>query len=825
MDMRPGGSERWLFPAALAAVAALVTLVLAYLTDLGSPAVINLAYYGLMGAAVGLIALRARLRSNLRGAWTLMALGLLAWMAGDAYYAIYQPTAYPSPGDGLYGLSYIALLGGMRAMGGRVRVAGFVSVALLMVVLGLATVWSWLVFDGMLSSAEGSTAAIATAAAFPMFDLMLLASALVALAARHWHLDAAFAALIGGFALLAAGDLIYTAQVTAGTYQAGNVADALWPAGAIAVAFAAWLPASFSEAGVRGNKLVPALASVAAAVAVATLVADHFDPRGTVTILLAAATLLAAMAQVALLFRGRERAAAETQAARALHGASMQAALDCVITIDQRGLIREWNDAAHRTFGYTRAEALGQEVAELIIPTAVRQDHRDGMARLAATGVGTILGKRIEVMACHARGGQFPVELAVTQVQAEPPIYTAFIRDITERRRRDEENERLAAIVRSSEDAILSKDMNGIVTAWNDGAETLYGYTAGEVIGTRVTDLLIPPERTEDEPLIDRALVKGESLAFQTQRLTKSGELLDVSLRCFPIRSLDGRVIGGSVSAHDVTDRRRREAILRRDTEGKLWRRRIEEALAHDHMVFWGQPVVDALTGALHHKELLIRMELDGEIITPNNFLPHAERTDLIADIDLWAVATGVKLGREGPVAINLSAKSLSNPRLIDRVRRELDDCGTDPAAVLFEITETAVAENLAAAQTLVRQLTEMGCGVALDDFGTGYGSFTYLKHLPVTQIKIDMSFIRGLLDDEADRRVVRSIIQTAGNFNVETVAEGVEDEATVDLLQQMGVDLLQGYHLGRPRPLPPAAGFLGTASRGQRPASARLSE
>lgn len=816
MDIRIGGSERWLIPAALVAVAALIALVLGYLTDLGPPhvdrAVIDLAYYGLMGAGVAMVALRAQRRRDLRGAWILMGLGLLGWMAGDAYYAIYEPTAYPCLGDGFYVLSYIAFVGGMRAMGGKVRVAGFVSVALLVAVLGLATIWSWLVFDGVLSTAEGSTAAIATAASFPMFDLMLLASALVALAARGWHLDAAFASLIGGFVLLAAGDLIYTAQVTTGTYTANNVADALWPAGAIAVAFAAWLPASFSEAGVRGNKLVPALASMAAAVAIAALVADHFDRLGTVTVLLAGATLLAATAQVVLLFRGREQAAAAMLAARALHGASMQAALDCVITIDQRGLVREWNDAAQRTFGYTRAEALGREIAELIIPIAVRQDHRDGMKRLAATGVGPILGKRIEVMACHARGGQFPVELAITQVQAEPPVYTAFIRDITERRRRDEENERLAAIVRSSEDAILSKDLDGVVTAWNEGAEKLYGYTAAEVIGRRITDLLIPANRIEEASMITRALVQGEPLAFQTQRLTKSGELLDVSLRCFPIRSLDGRVVGGSVSAHDVTDRRRREETLRRDAEGKLWRRRIEEALAHERMVFWAQPVVDARTGALHHRELLIRMQLDGEIIPPNKFLPHAERTDLITEIDHWAVAAGVKLGREGPVAINLSAKSLANPRLIDRIRRELSDCGTNPTAVTFEITETAAAENLAAAQTLVRQLTEMGCGVALDDFGTGYGSFTYLKHLPVTQIKIDMSFIRGLLDDEADRRVVNSIIQTADNFKMQTVAEGVEDAATVDLLRKMGVDLLQGYHLGRPSPLHTAADFHGTA-------------
>ncbi len=302
--------------------------------------------------------------------------------------------------------------------------------------------------------------------------------------------------------------------------------------------------------------------------------------------------------------------------------------------------------------------------------------------------------------------------------------------------------------------------------------------------------------------MIRDALSKGIPLAFETQRVTKSGELLDVSLRSFPIRNLAGEVIGGSVSAHDMTDRRRREEKLRRDSEGKLWRRRTAEALAHDRLVFWAQPVVDAGTGAVHHHELLIRMELDGETITPNDFLPHAERTDQITEIDAWAIERGIAVGRAMPVAINLSAKSLGNPLLIDQVRQALDAAGADPGDVIFEITETAAAENVAAAQVLVRQLTELGCGVALDDFGTGYGSFTYLKHLPVTQIKIDMSFIRGLVGgDESDERVVRSIVMTAQTFEMQTVAEGVEDAATAERLLGLGVDLLQGYHLGRPAP------------------------
>jgi EAL domain-containing protein (putative c-di-GMP-specific phosphodiesterase class I) len=96
-----------------------------------------------------------------------------------------------------------------------------------------------------------------------------------------------------------------------------------------------------------------------------------------------------------------------------------------------------------------------------------------------------------------------------------------------------------------------------------------------------------------------------------------------------------------------------------------------------------------------------------------------------------------------------------------------------------------------------------MGCGVALDDFGTGYGSFTYLRHLPVNQLKIDTEFIGGIVGDRAHRRVVESMIDVARNFEMTTVAEGVEDERALELLRELGVDFVQGFHVGRPEPLP----------------------
>jgi EAL domain-containing protein (putative c-di-GMP-specific phosphodiesterase class I) len=273
---------------------------------------------------------------------------------------------------------------------------------------------------------------------------------------------------------------------------------------------------------------------------------------------------------------------------------------------------------------------------------------------------------------------------------------------------------------------------------------------------------------------------------------------VDVALRAFPIRDLAGKIIGTSTSAHDITERLRREERERLDHEGRLWRGRVETALAEDHLMFWGQPVVELETGEVHHHELLLRMDLDGDVITPNRFLPHAESSGLITEVDRWAIRTGIAFAKRGRVAINLSAKSLHEPELIKDVRHALQK-GVPARNVIFEITETAAVENLDAARRLVVQLTDLGCGVALDDFGTGYGSFTHLKHLPVTELKIDIDFVRDLVSDPTDQRLVRSIVSIAKAFGMKTVAEGVEDEATLELLRTLDVDFVQGYHVGYP--------------------------
>jgi EAL domain-containing protein (putative c-di-GMP-specific phosphodiesterase class I) len=186
----------------------------------------------------------------------------------------------------------------------------------------------------------------------------------------------------------------------------------------------------------------------------------------------------------------------------------------------------------------------------------------------------------------------------------------------------------------------------------------------------------------------------------------------------------------------------------------------------------------------------------------PGEFLPPAERFGLVQEIDRWVVAEAIKLAKERRVEVNLSGKSIGDPELIRLIETQLREHDVKPDNVVFEITETAAAENLDAARDFAWRLKGLGCGFALDDFGTGYGTFAYLKHLPVTFLKIDMEFVRYLAIDPSDQKIVKSIIAVAQNFGVQTIAEGVEHQTTLDLLRELGVDFAQGFLIGEPKPI-----------------------
>jgi diguanylate cyclase (GGDEF)-like protein/PAS domain S-box-containing protein len=240
------------------------------------------------------------------------------------------------------------------------------------------------------------------------------------------------------------------------------------------------------------------------------------------------------------------------------------------------------------------------------------------------------------------------------------------------------------------------------------------------------------------------------------------------------------------------------------EADRESWVARIHDALENDRFVLHAQPIIDLATRAIVQHELLLRMrDHDDGLIAPLAFLPTAERCGLIGAIDQWVIGRAIRLARSGQcVAINLSAASAADPAVLTAIERELGRHNADPAAIVFEITETAVMQNIDHGRRFAEHMVALGCSFALDDFGTGFASFTYLKRLPVQYLKIDLEFVRDVRRSQRDRAVVSAIVGLARGFGQQTIAEGVEDEETAQILHGLGVTFAQGYLFGRPSPI-----------------------
>lgn len=228
------------------------------------------------------------------------------------------------------------------------------------------------------------------------------------------------------------------------------------------------------------------------------------------------------------------------------------------------------------------------------------------------------------------------------------------------------------------------------------------------------------------------------------------------------------------------------------DTEGELWMRHLRH----------GRP------RRVYYEVLLRMRSSSGELVAPDAFLPTAERYNMMLDIDRWVIHHALKALRDCQAAdpdhlmgmsINLSAQSLGANGIGRFVMDKLVEFNVDPALVTFEITETKAVTNLDAARELISQLRGLGCRFALDDFGCGFSSFTHLKHLDVDFLKIDGSFIQGLLEDPVDRAVIAAINDIAHSVGKRTVAEYVDRPDVLAALLACGVDFIQGYYVGRP--------------------------
>jgi len=232
----------------------------------------------------------------------------------------------------------------------------------------------------------------------------------------------------------------------------------------------------------------------------------------------------------------------------------------------------------------------------------------------------------------------------------------------------------------------------------------------------------------------------------------------------------------------------------------------LRQAADRGELSMFYQPQQDLASGEISGAEALIRWRNgDRGYVRPDIFIPIAERSALIEEVTRWTLHTVLREMEALPnlpqISINLSVQVLQQG-IVEDLRSALSLWSVDPARVVLEVTESAVISNLEQAVDALRELRALGVGLSIDDFGTGYSTMTYLRQLPATELKIDRSFVDNMLHFSMDEHIVKSLIHMARGAGLRTVAEGVENEETRQRLQQLGCDVIQGYHLARPMPL-----------------------
>ncbi len=468
---------------------------------------------------------------------------------------------------------------------------------------------------------------------------------------------------------------------------------------------------------------------------------------------------------------------------------------------DLSGRIVSWNGAATRLFGWDETEALGAPFAMLLgcerdtdaEAAAASDDVWNGRALLRTKDGGSVFA-RVQLVAWRVDAVLRGFVTAIHPEHEENPLGVSP----------EVLHERIDAIGQHIDEAVVTLDRDGFVCAANDRAAELFG---GRLrAGIPFHDALHPDERT--------GCGEGCELRSLGQRPDEMQLLVfespdgPVQLRCgaFPIAGSGGLSV---VLITRVPDRRRRSgptvAPVKVDDPVDA---QLRTALRERSLLLHAQPIVDAATGRVVQREILVRLPGPKGVMLPNLFLPVAERTGTVVDLDRYVVEEALRHARYGlAVELNLSSVSLNTPGFADEVQALISESDVDPVQIVFEITESAIINDADAAIGFAEQLASLGCRFALDDFGTGFNGLLQLQRFPVDFLKIDREFVRDMRTDDRNRPIVQGVIALASHLGVRTVAEGVEDAETLGLLRADGVDLVQGYYLGRPEALPTFTG------------------
>jgi diguanylate cyclase (GGDEF)-like protein/PAS domain S-box-containing protein len=530
---------------------------------------------------------------------------------------------------------------------------------------------------------------------------------------------------------------------------------------------------------------------------------------------------------------------------------------EAIVLVGEGGTVKYANAAAEHLFGYSTAQLSGR-----MFPTLLAEpfgaEYEEVVRSYAGGEPVPMLGERREVVCSRPDGTGVAIELSLSEVRVgQARSLAAVARDIRERKRAEAHLRHMAdqdtltglmnrvgfehALTRHVEYAARYGSGGSVIALGIDTFKYVnesLGSVAGDELLVEVVEVIRGRLRKTDVlarvggdafGILVHGADKAKALTLAEELLERGrrhpfvvkGEGLRITLSA-GVTSLGERpVVGAELLAeaeaamHAAKDAGRDRVIGfdaedRQVDERRFWTERVRQATERGLFLLTSQPIVHVASGETTQHEVLLRMRDDGGgLVAPAAFIEPAERSGLIGGVDRWVTQQAVRLiaahkreGRDLTLEVNLSGRTMGDTRFPEEVKQQLANSGIDPANLVFEVTETAAVADIEQARSFARSLARLGCRFALDDFGAGYGSFYYLKHLPISYLKIDGEFVRQLPTNRTDQLIVKALVDVCEGLGIKTVAEFVADQPTMDMVRELGVDFAQGYLLGKPEPV-----------------------
>ncbi len=584
--------------------------------------------------------------------------------------------------------------------------------------------------------------------------------------------------------------------------------------------------------------------------------------EGTFSLWMFMVTLVVIMLMISVLQSERNSVEAALRNKSKQLRAVIDGALDGIITIDQSGALVEFNPAAERIFGYTKQQVIGKKLSDMIIPPNSRHAHNTKHREFVLTGKKHIFDKRIELTAMRADGSEFPVELTITSLQQDgASLVTGFIRDISQQKKAQQEIENFAyydtltglpnrrllidRFQRASVSSKRSKTHCALIFADLDHFKLLNdtkGHNAGDLLLIEVANRIQQTVRagdtvarlSGDEFVVIIENLDGLANIAYSQATEVAQKLLMELNRSYQLdlfefnttASLGVTLFDGDQFSFEDHLRHADTAMYQAKTAGRntfrfydeLTLENVERSFALEsalHSALQNAEFYVLYQSIVHAEQEIIAAEVllrwdhpTLGLIGPDEFIPIAEKNNHFIKIGHWVLEQACKQLKTWEssaklskirLSVNISAKQFLYVHFIQELRDIITNTGINPDFLKLELTETAVIDNIDDVISKFKLLKTLGVRIALDDFGMGNSSLVYLKKLPVTQIKIDRSFVNDMLADSNDAAIIQMILAIGKTIQCNIVALGIETVEQFELLKEFGCHYFQGYYFSKP--------------------------